>query len=96
MGFYFANFEYLIRKNFLNNNSSILDVESQNLYNTTHQEVIKFVKTIEKNIEIDNISEEAKRISYFTTPRPDERTAYISEIIDLTNIKYTSFDVCPA
>lgn len=96
MGFHFANFEYLIQKNFLNNDSSILDVGSQNLYNATHQEIIKFVKTIKKDIEIDDISEEAKRISYFTTPRPGERTAYISEIIDLTNIKYTSFDVCPA
>jgi len=44
----------------------------------------------------EKFAKESKRLEYFSTPRPDERTTLFSEICDLTSVEYWAFDVCPA
>ena len=98
MGLWLSNVEYLSSRGLLPaHGARVLDIGSQNLYFATPERIRSFV---ERHGTIDDeaaFGREAERISYFSTPRPGERTAYVSELFDLTpGIFYTSFDVCPA
>jgi hypothetical protein len=97
MGFAMKNLEYLSNKGYLANpRCAILDIGSQNLYHATPEAIRAFVERHGGIEEQHVFDEEAKRISYFSWPRPGERTSYISELLDLTPFEYTSYDVCPA
>lgn len=96
MGFGMANLEYLDRRGFLDRTTSFLDIGSQNLYSATPESVMAYARKFGPFTDEELIRSEAERISYFSTPRPGERTAYLSELIDLTNQQYTSYDVCMA
>jgi hypothetical protein len=75
----------------------ILDIGSQNLFNVTPEAVIRFQKRFRQKLDGAERIKEIERISYFSTPRPGERTTYLSELFDLSpDIYYTSYDVCPA
>ncbi|MDO8788022.1 MAG: TylF/MycF/NovP-related O-methyltransferase [Sulfuritalea sp.] len=91
------NLEYLSNMGYLANpRSAILDIGSQNLYHATPEAIRAFVERHGAIEDQHAFDEEAKRISYFSWPRPGERTSYISELLDLTPFEYTSYDVCPA
>ncbi|OQA34718.1 MAG: Macrocin-O-methyltransferase (TylF) [Betaproteobacteria bacterium ADurb.Bin341] len=97
MGFAMKNLEYLSNKGYLANpRCAILDIGSQNLYHATPEAIRSFVERHGTIKDEHAFEEEAKRISYFSWPRPGERTSYISELLDLTPFEYTSYDVCPA
>ncbi|HEX2548410.1 MAG TPA: hypothetical protein VHM20_01180 [Gammaproteobacteria bacterium] len=87
---------YLQKQGYLTlKQNKILDIGPQNIYFATHQQVENFL--INQGIENLNkeIKQEIDRIIYFPTPRPEERTSFLSELTDLTNIEYNSFDICP-
>ena len=98
MGLWLSNIEYLSRRGHLPAaGCRILDIGSQNLYFATPEAIRRFVECHGRIQDEAAFQTEAERISYFSTPRPGERTAYVSELFDLTPaIFYTSFDVCPA
>jgi hypothetical protein len=77
--------------------AAILDIGSQNIFNVTPKAVIRFARKFGCTLDDATLEREAQRLSYFSTPRPGERTTYLSELIDIApNITYTSYDVCPA
>jgi hypothetical protein len=96
MGMGMALFEYLSERGHLSKNSRILDIGSQNLYNATPENIRAFVEKYGTISDETGFKESAEKIAYFSTPRVGERTSYISELLDLTDIFYTSYDVCPA
>ena len=98
MGLWMSNIEYLSERRLLPaEGCRILDIGSQNLYFATPETVRRFVLRHGRIAGEAAFLAEAERISYFSTPRPGERTAYVSELFDLTpDIFYTSYDVCPA
>lgn len=97
MGFAMDCLEYLADRGHLDaRDCAILDIGSQNLYHATPDTIRRFVKTYGRIEDEDAFQREAERLSYFSTPRPGERTSYLSELLDLTRITYTSYDVCPA
>lgn len=95
MGMGMVYFEYLSERGHLAKNSRILDIGSQNLYNATLENIRSFVEKYGAIDDEDAFQEAATKIAYHSTPRTGERTSYISELLDLTEIFYTSYDVCP-
>lgn len=88
---YLQNHGYLTNKK-----NKLLDIGSQNIYFATNEQVKKFlINQGESNCE-EKFKDKIDKIIYFSTPREGERTTYLSELTDLTNIEYNSFDVCPA
>jgi hypothetical protein len=73
----------------------ILDIGPQNVYNTTNAQIEAFVRAQGLKVGPEKFKTEMERLVHFSTPRPGERTTFFSEISDLTNIEYNSFDVCP-
>ena len=98
MGLWMSNVEYLSDAGHLPAaGARVLDIGSQNLYFATPEAIRRFVLRHGHIADEAAFATEAERIAYFSTPRPGERTAYVSELFDLTPaIHYTSFDVCPA
>lgn len=97
MGLAMKNLEYLSQRGYLSKTDcAVLDIGSQNLYHATPEAIRSFVERHGTISDEKAFEEEAKRISYFSWPRPGERTSYVSELFDLTSIQYTSYDVCPA
>jgi hypothetical protein len=91
-----ANVEYLSEKGLLTRHSKILDIGSQNLLSATAESIRLFVQKYGHIDDEATFVSTAAKIAYFSTIRPGERTSYISELIELTDIFYTSYDVCPA
>ena len=96
MGMGMALFEYLAEKRLIKRGSRILDIGSQNLYNATPETIRSFVEQFGRIEDETRFANEAKRISYFSTPRPGERTAFIAELLDLVDMEYLGYDVCPS
>ena len=97
MGFGMAYATYLSNKGYLNKPGlAVLDIGSQCLLAATQEAINEFLKKHAHPQDPQKLAAEAERIAYFSTPRPGERTAYLSELLDLTDIRYTSYDVCPA
>lgn len=98
MGVGMADVEYLSDRGHLPaGRGAVLDIGSQNLFNVTRPAVEKFARHHGARISDRELQREADRLSYFSTPRPGERTTYLSELFDLTpDLFYTSYDVCPA
>jgi hypothetical protein len=76
--------------------NKLLDIGPQNVYFCTEQQIRNFVRCQGAIVADEVLDKDAKRLEYFSTPRPEERTTLFSEIADLTNIEYHAFDVCPA
>jgi len=74
----------------------ILDIGPQNVLFVREEQIREFVANQGGAIvSEETLASEIKRLVYFSTPRPEERTLLLSEITDLTNIEYDSVDVCP-
>ena len=97
MGMNIESMLYLQEKGHLSaKKNKVLDVGPQNLYNCTEAQIRAFVKRQGATVREKVLEKEAKRLEYFSTPRPGERTTFFSEIADLTAVEYCAFDVCPA
>jgi hypothetical protein len=87
---------YLQRKGLLTSEKNkVFDVGPQNVYFVREEQIREFVANQGQAVSDARVEEEIKRLVYFSTPRPEERTTLFSEITDLTNIDYNSIDVCP-
>jgi hypothetical protein len=96
MGMGMALFEYLGEKGLIRSGSRILDIGSQNLYHATPATVRSFVERFRPIEDEARFAREAARLSYFSTPRPGERTTFIAELLDLVDVEYLGYDVCPS
>lgn len=75
--------------------AKLLDIGPQNVYHVTTEQIRKFVSYQGQRVGDQELESEIERLVYFSTPRPEERTTLLSEITDLTNIEYNSYDICP-
>ena len=93
-----ADIEYLCDRGHLPvGSAALLDVGSQNLFNVKRPAVRRFIDRYGTHLTGDALVAEIELVSYYSTPRPGEKTTYLSELFDLTpSIFYTSYDVCPA
>jgi hypothetical protein len=96
MGMGFACLDYLGEKHLIERGSSILDIGSQNLYNAGSDKIISFVEALGRVQDRDALQKDADRLAYFSTPRAGERTAFIAELLGLTDVSYLGYDVCPS
>src|SRR4051794_22647043 len=96
MGIGIANLEYLSEKGLIGRGSRILDIGSQNLYNATPERIASFVRKFSRSIDDKALKEKSDRLSYFSTPRPGERTTFLADMIELTDLGYLGYDVCPS
>jgi hypothetical protein len=96
MGLGMPFLEYLSDRKLIAAGGWIYDIGSQNLYGATPEAIRRFAMRHGHIEDDDVLRKESERISYFSTPRPGERTAYVSELIALTDIHYESIDICPA
>jgi SAM-dependent methyltransferase len=74
----------------------MLDIGLQNVYFCREDQIRLVIANQGRNVPEDRLAAEAKRLVYFSTPRPGERTTLFSEIAELAGIDYYAFDVCPA
>jgi len=96
MGLGLAYLDYLVDRQLLGPNAYILDIGSQNLYNASPDAIVALVDRLGARRSVRDTREAADRLSYFSTPRPGERTAFVSELLDLTTVSYLGYDVCPS
>jgi hypothetical protein len=97
MGMNLGGMIFLQKKGFLSpSKNRLLDIGPQNVYFATGAQIDAFVNAQGMTVKREHFELERQRLEYFSTPRPEERTTLFSEICDLTNIEYNSFDVCPA
>ena len=96
MGISMASVEYLSERGLLPGGPArVLDIGSQNIFNVTLPSLARFVAHHGTKLSSAALTEQMERLVYFSTPRPGENTAFLSQLFDLTsNIFYTSFDVC--
>jgi hypothetical protein len=87
---------YLQQRGFLTSTKNkILDIGPQNVLFVQEEQIREFLRRQGVDSTDEKTDSIIKRLVYFSTPRPDERTMLLSEITDLTNIEYNSVDVCP-
>jgi len=98
MGFHYGYLKHLHELGCLKNGESrILDIGSQNILDLRVEDVLEFAGWYGRtDLSKEHLTKESERIAYFSVVRPGERTTYLSELLDLTTLFYTSFDVCPA
>ncbi len=96
MGMNLGGMIYLQNKGLLTHvKNHFLDIGPQNVYFATKAQITEFVANQGQIVSDEEFEREIERLVYFSTPRAEERTTFFSEISDLTNIEYHSFDVCP-
>ena len=76
--------------------NKLLDIGPQNVYFAKESEIRQFLSSQGVSDVSPDLAETVRKIEYFCTPRPDERTTMFSDITELTNMEYAGFDVCPA
>lgn len=96
MGMGMPFLEYFGDRGLLARGASVFDVGTQNLYGAAPDAIRRFVERFGCIAGEEAFRREAERISYYSRPRPGERTAYVSELFDLVDITYESIDICPA
>ena len=96
MGMNIHYLNYLHTKGYLSTEKNkILDIGPQNLLNATKDDIINFVRRQGASVPDIVLDKSAERLAYFSTPRQGERTLFLADVTDLTNIEYVAFDVCP-
>jgi len=95
MGMSIDRLLYLQAKGILKSDSKLLDIGPQNVFCIPDDKLRDFYSRAGSILKGEAFEKEIQRIVYFSTPRPDERTTLLSEIIALTSVEYNSFDVCP-
>jgi hypothetical protein len=96
MGLGIASLEYLADKNLIGPRSRLLDIGSQNIYGATPERITALLRRLDGPTDATALSEAAQRLSYFSTPRPGEATTFLADLMQLTEISYLGYDVCPA
>jgi hypothetical protein len=96
MGISFPSLVYLVEKRLIERGSRILDIGSQNLLHITPENVVSFLRQFGRTISDAELKETSERLAYFSTVRANERTTYLSDLMELTDLGYMAYDVCPA
>jgi hypothetical protein len=91
MGVSISYLWYLSEKGLLNRNSRVLDIGTSYLYNLTVDDVTKFSDRYGSPMSPQN----ARELAELSIPRPGQQMLFLSDLLDLTDIAYVSYDVCP-
>lgn len=91
-----AALEYLVEQGLLTNSTRMLDVGTQNLYNASSEQVAALLRRFAPGLNVEQIQEAAERISTSSVVVPGQRTAFLADLLELTDISYLGYDVCPA
>src|SRR5271170_2320990 len=96
MGIAFASLEYLSNLGFLSETRRrLLDIGTQHLYHLTIDGARAFVARHGGIADEPTFRRVAEQLVLRSRPGNIPNRSWLSELIDLTNIEYTSFDVCP-
>lgn len=90
---HFKLFEYLAQTCNMRPGYKIMDIGTQNILFVEKSAALQLVKLL-RGKPITALEEsEIDRICYFSTPRPGECTAFLHELLALTDIVYESVDI---
>lgn len=90
---HFKMVQYLADRDYFWPGSRIMDVGTQNLMFAAEDAAITFVKKLRRNPLSEDDIEGIKRVCYFSTPRANERTAFLHELLAYTDVIYESIDI---
>jgi hypothetical protein len=91
-----AALEYLVDRDLLTRSTRMLDVGTQNLYNASAERTAAFLRKFGRGLDPKQIQEAAERISASSVVVPGQRTAFLADLLELTDIDYLGYDVCSA
>jgi hypothetical protein len=88
---------YLRRRGFLTpEKNKLLDIGPQNVYGLVPEQITEFIGAFGgANLSASALDLAKRKLVYYSTPRRNERTTFLSEVTDLVGIEYNSIDVCP-
>lgn len=89
----FKLMEYLADRGYLTRQTRIMDIGTQNILSIVEEPAIRFVKNLRTAPMTDEAVAEIRRLCHHSTPRPGERTAFLHELLELTDVRYDSIDI---
>lgn len=90
---HFKLIRYFFNRGFIAPGSRVMDVGTQNIMFVAEEDAIDLIRLLRRAPISETHIEEVRRISYYSTPRPGERTAFLHELLALTDVQYDSVDV---
>jgi hypothetical protein len=90
---HFKLVQYLAARGYLKTNVRMMDVGTQNILFVEEAPAIDLVRSLRKNPLSEKDVESIKRVCYFSTPRAGERTAFLHELLAMTDVNYESIDI---
>jgi hypothetical protein len=90
---HFKLVQYLADRGYIRSGARIMDVGTQNMLFAEEGPAIEFVKKLRRAPLGEKEIEQIRRVCYFSTPRAGERTAFMHELLELTDVGYDSIDI---
>ncbi len=90
---HFKLVQYLVHRGYIKTGSRIMDVGTQNLMFAEPSAAIDLVSSLRRAPLSGPDIKEIERVCYFSTPRPGERTAFLHELLAMTDVSYDSIDI---
>jgi hypothetical protein len=90
---HFKLFEYLAQTCNISPGYQIMDIGTQNILFVEKDAALRLVKSLRRTSVTAAEEIEVDRICYFSTPRAGERTAFLHELLALTDVVYESVDI---
>jgi hypothetical protein len=85
--------QYLADRGYLKAGSRIMDIGTQNLMFAEEEPAVAFICKLRRAPLGEADIEKIRRVSYFSTPRAGERTAFLHELLAFTDVSYDSIDI---
>lgn len=90
---HFKLVQYLADQAYIRRGARMMDVGTQNILYVEEAAAIEFVRNLRSRPLTPDDVDSIKRVCYFSTPRPGERTAFLHELLALTDVAYESIDI---
>jgi hypothetical protein len=90
---HFKLVQYLADRGYIRSGARIMDVGTQNVLFVEEENAIAFIRKLRGSPLSDKDIAQIRRVCYFSTPRPGERTAFLHELLAFTDVIYESIDI---
>src|SRR5687767_9222054 len=90
---HFKLVQYLADRGYFRPGSRIMDVGTQNMLFAEEEKAVELVRKLRRAPLAEKDIEQIRRVCYFSTPRAGERTAFMHELLELTDVRYDSIDI---
>jgi hypothetical protein len=90
---HFKLVRYLADSGYIQSGSRMMDVGTQNLMFVEEEGAIAFIRQLRRSPITEDDVARVRQVCYFSTPRPGERTAFLHELLSLTDVSYDSIDI---